>query len=132
MSTSPARAQRLAPALLVLLAAACVISLLSFGVRGAFGLFTDPVTRELGLSRESWAIAIAIQNIAWGVAQPLAGLVADRQGARRVMFGGAGAYAAGIVGLVFSTSPLQICLTAGLLAGLGMGGASYITVLAAL
>jgi predicted MFS family arabinose efflux permease len=132
MSASPGRGQRLPPALLVLLAAACLISLLSFGVRGAFGLFTDPVTRELGLSRESWAIAIAIQNIAWGVAQPLAGLIADRQGARRVMFGGAVLYAAGIVGLVFATTPLQICLTAGLLAGLGMGGASYITVLAAL
>ena len=123
---------RLGPALLVTLAAACLISLLSFGVRSAYGLFTDPLTRELGFSREVWSIAIALQNIAWGVAQPLAGLVADRQGARRVILAGAALYAAGIVGMVFATTPMQIYASAGLLAGLGMGGASYITVLAAL
>jgi MFS family permease len=123
---------RLAPALVVTLAAACLISLLSFGVRSAFGLFTDPLTRELGFSREVWSIAIALQNIAWGVAQPLAGLVADRHGARRVILVGAALYAAGIVGMVFATTPVQVYVSAGLLAGLGMGGASYITVLAAL
>lgn len=124
--------RRLAPALLVTLTAACLISLLSFGVRSAFGLFTDPLTRELGFSREVWSIAIALQNIAWGIAQPLAGLVADRQGARRVIVAGAALYAAGIVGMVFAGTPMQVYLSAGLLAGLGMGGASYITVLAAL
>ena len=128
------RAERLvlAPALLATLVAACLISLLSFGVRSAFGLFTEPLTRELGLSRETYAVAIAIQNLAWGVAQPLAGLVADRQGVRRVLLLGAAAYALGIVGMACATTPLAICLAGGLLAGLGMGGASYITVLAAL
>jgi MFS family permease len=123
---------RLAPALLVMLAATCLISLLSFGVRSAFGLFTDPLTRELGVSREVYAVAIAIQNIAWGVAQPLAGVVADRHGARRVLLLGALAYALGTAGLGWANTPLEVCLTGGLLAGLGMGGASYITVLAAL
>jgi MFS family permease len=130
--SSTARVQPLGPALLVTLLAACVISLLSFGVRSAFGLFTDPLTRELGLTREVYAIAIAIQNIAWGVAQPLAGVIADRQGSRRVLLGGAVLYACGIAGMVFAATPADIYLTAGLLTGLGMGGASYITVLAAL
>jgi MFS family permease len=129
--TSPNR-DALAPALLVTLLATCLISLLSFGVRSAFGLFTDPLTRELGLSREVYAIAIAIQNLAWGVAQPLAGAIADRHGARRVLLAGAALYAAGIAGLLVATTPAQIYCTAGLLTGLGMGGASYITVLAAL
>ena len=129
MAQSP---PRLRAALIVTLAAASLISLLSFGVRSAFGLFTDPLTRELGMSRETWAIAIALQNIAWGVAQPLAGFVADRHGARRVIVAGAVLYAAGIVGMVFATTALQIYVSAGLLTGLGMGGASYITALAAL
>ncbi|MGV3570362.1 MAG: MFS transporter [Ramlibacter sp.] len=130
MTAAPPRA--LAPAMLATLLAACLIALLSFGVRSAFGLFTDPLSRELGLSREVYAIAIAVQNLAWGLAQPLAGIVADRRGARPVLLAGAALYAAGIVGLAFATTPAQVVVTAGVLVGLGMGGASYITVLAAL
>src|SRR5437764_10735529 len=123
---------RIAPTLLATLAAASLVSLLSFGVRSAFGLFTDPLTRELQLSRETYAIAIALQNLAWGIAQPVAGWVADKHGARRVILGGALLYALGLVVMALATSAWQVTLGAGLLAGLGMGGASYITVLAAL
>lgn len=129
MSTSPSP---LRGALLATLLAACAVSLLSFGVRAGFGLFTDPLTREFGFSREVYSTAIALQNLAWGITQPFAGFLCDRFGARRVMFGGALLYAAGIVGLAFATTPLQICLTAGVLAGVGMGGASFSTALAAL
>ncbi|MBA3772518.1 MAG: MFS transporter [Ramlibacter sp.] len=117
---------------MITLGAACLISLLSFGVRGAFGLFTDPLSRDLGTSREVYSIAIAIQNLCWGIAQPFAGMVADRHGARRVLLGGATLYVLGIVGMVFATTPGQIYLTAGVLAGVGMGGASFVTVLSAL
>lgn len=123
---------RLSGMLIATLLAACLISLLSFGVRGAYGLFTAPLTREMGVTREIWAIAVAIQNLCWGIAQPLAGVIADRFGARRVLFMGALAYALGIVGLVFASTPMQLYLTAGVLTGLGMGGASFITVVAAL
>jgi MFS family permease len=123
---------RLGPALIVALIAACVISLLSFGVRSSFGLFTDPVARELLTTRETYALAIAIQNICWGIGQPLAGIVADRYGARRVLVVGAALYAAGIAGMALATTPAGLHLTGGVLVGLGMGGASYITVLAAL
>jgi len=124
----PARSR----ATVVVLLAACLISLLSFGSRSAFGLFTDPVSQALHTSRETYAIAIALQNLAWGLAQPLAGVVADRFGARRVLLAGALLYAGGIVGMVFAATPLQLVLSAGVLVGAGMGGASYITVLAAL
>jgi len=123
---------RLTTLLRVTLLAACAISLLSFGVRGAFGLFTAPLSGDVGVSREVYAIAIAIQNLAWGLIQPFAGFVTDRFGPRRVMVAGAIAYAAGIVGLVFATTPMQIYLTAGVLAGVGMGGASFTTAVAAL
>lgn len=122
----------LAAALLVTLAAACLISLLSFGVRSAFGLFTDPLTRALGLPREVYATAIAIQNLAWGFTQPVAGFLCDRFGARRVIAAGAVLYAAGIAGMVAATTPAQLYLTAGVLVGVGMGGASFTTALAAL
>ena len=126
---SPDRLDRRVVAVLL---AACLISLLSFGVRSAFGLFTDPVSRSLGSSREVFAIAIALQNLAWGVAQPLAGVVADRHGARRVLLLGALLYAGGVAGMAMVSSPSGLYLTAGLMVGAGMGGASYITVLAAL
>ena len=128
----PTRPSPLRGALLATLVAACAVSLLSFGVRAAFGLFTDPLTREFGVSRAVYSTAIALQNLAWGVTQPFAGFLCDRFGARRIMFAGALLYAAGIVGLVFASTPLQICLTAGVLAGVGMGGASFSTALAAL
>ncbi|MEW6706512.1 MAG: MFS transporter [Pseudomonadota bacterium] len=128
----PSSPTRLGPATTVVLLAACLISLLSFGARSAFGLFTDPVSRELAVSRETYAIAIAVQNLAWGVAQPLAGIVADRFGARRVLLLGALLYAGGVASMAVAATPAQLILGAGLLTGLGMGGSSYITVLAAL
>ena len=121
------------PAILVAtLVAACAISLLSFGVRSAFGLFTAPLSADVGISREVYALAIAIQNLAWGLTQPFAGFITDRFGPRRVMVGGAVLYSLGIAGLAFATTPAQIYATAGVLAGVGMGGASFTTALAAL
>ena len=121
------------PAILVVtLVTASLISLLSFGVRSAFGLLTAPLPADLGVSRETYSIAIAIQNLCWGATQPFAGHLTDRFGARRVIFGGAVLYCMGIAGLLFATTPLEICLTAGVLAGVGMGGASFTTALAAL
>jgi MFS family permease len=127
-----AKNPRLPAILVVTLVAACAISLLSFGVRAAFGLFTAPLTEDFGISREVYALAIAIQNLAWGLTQPFAGVVTDRFGPRRVLVGGAVLYSLGIAGLAFATTPAQICATAGVLAGIGMGGASFTTAVAAL
>jgi MFS family permease len=123
---------KLPAAFLVTLVAASVISLLSFGVRAAFGLFTAPLPPDVGVSREVFSMAMAIQNLCWGIAQPFAGHFTDKLGARRVMLTGAALYLLGIVGLLFATSATGIYLTAGVLVGVGMGGASFTTALAAL
>lgn len=120
------------PVLWTILIAGCVISLLSFGIRAAFGLFTEPLPIAHGWSRDTYSIAIAIQNLCWGIAQPLAGWISDRRGAKMVIIGGGLIYSAGIIWMAFASTPLELILSAGVLAGLGMGGCSYITVLAAL
>lgn len=120
------------PAFRIALAAGCAIGLLSFGLRGTFGLFIAPVSEARGWDREVFALAVAIQNLAWGVAQPLAGVFADRLGAARVVAIGGVLYALGLAAAPFADTPLAIHLTVGGLTGLGMGGASFVTVLAAL
>ena len=123
---------KLPAALLLTLIAACFISLLSFGVRAAFGLFTAPLPADVGVSREVYSMAIALQNLFWGVTQPFAGHFTDKFGAKRVMQGGAVLFGLGVVGLIFATTPWQIYLCAGVLVGVGMGGASYTTAIAGL
>lgn len=123
---------KLPAALIVTLIAASAISLLSFGVRAAFGLFTAPLPADVGTTREVFSMAIAIQNLCWGVTQPFAGHFTDKFGARRVMLAGGTLYLLGILGLLFATTPAEIYLTAGVLVGIGMGGASFTTALGAL
>lgn len=120
------------PPLLVLVGCACAISLITFGVRSIFGLFTDPVVETHGWTRETFAFAIALQNLMWGLTQPFAGALVDRYGPVRVLVTGAVCYAAGLALMAVSASPLTLTLSAGVLVGLGMGGASFVTVLGAL
>src|SRR3546814_7328296 len=70
---------------LVVIAAGCLLALLSFGIRSSFGLFLAPMSADFGWGREVFAVAIAIQNLIWGVSQPIAGALADRYGAGRVL-----------------------------------------------
>ena len=118
--------------LILILVCGCLISLLTFGLRSSFGLFTDPISTSHGWSREVFALAMAIQNLGWGIAQPLGGALADRYGPARVLAGGGVLYALGVALMASSTTPGALHLSAGVLVGVGMGGASYITVLAAL
>jgi MFS family permease len=118
--------------LVPILVCGCLISLVTFGLRSSFGLFTVPVSMSHGWSREVFALAMAIQNLAWGIGQPLGGALADRFGPARVLAGGGALYALGLALMALSTTPGTLHLTAGVLVGFGMGGASYITVLAAL
>jgi len=115
----------------LVLAAGCLIALLTFGLRGTFGAFTDPVSASLGVGRDSFALALALQNLLWGVAQPIGGALADRYGTARVMAGGGVLYAAGLALMALATDGTGLMLTAGVLVGIGMGGASYITVIGA-
>ena len=96
--SSPARSvvPPVAVALPVVIVAGCLIALLSFGPRSIMGLFLAPMTETRGWSREIFALSIAIQNLLWGIGQPIAGAIADRWGSGRVLAGGGLLYAAGI------------------------------------
>jgi MFS family permease len=113
------------------IAAGCLIALIGFGARTSFGLFTEPLSALRGWDRETFALAIAIQNLLWGVGQPFAGALADRLGAARVLAAGGAVYALGIVLMAVSTSGATLSLTGGVLVGLGLSGGSFTIVIAA-
>lgn len=105
--------------------------LLSFGVRQSFGLFLEPMTAGLGWNRTVFALAIALQNLAWGISQPLFGAFADRFGIVRALLLGAALYIAGLFTMALSGTPAGLYLGAGLLIGFGVSGTSFSLVLAA-
>ena len=108
----------------VLICGAMVVTL-SMGIRHGFGLWLQPITMDRGWTRETFALAIAIQNLAWGVAGPFAGGLADRFGAFRVLVIGAFLYAAGLVFMGLATSGLAFMGSAGLLLGMAQSGTTY-------
>lgn len=110
----------------------CLIALLNFGVRSGFGLFLEPISLAHGWGREVFAFAIAIQTVLWGFGQPFAGAIADRYGSGRVLAGGAVLYAAGVALTAYSTTPLMLDVTMGVLVGLGLAGTSFTVALAAI
>jgi MFS family permease len=111
----------------VLLCAAMIVAL-SMGIRHGFGLWLQPITMDRGWTRETFAFALAIQNLAWGIAGPFAGMVADRYGAFRVLIVGSLLYAAGLVLMALSSSGLAFTGSAGLVLGLAQSGTTYAVV----
>ena len=105
---------------LVVLLCSGMILTLALGTRHTFGLYLPPVTLDLGWDRETFAIAIALQNLVYGAATPFAGIIADKYGAHRVLVGGTLLYALGIALMGFSTTGWEFSLTAGLLVGTGL------------
>ena len=112
------------PVVQVLLCGAAIVTL-SMGIRHGFGLWLQPITQEMGWTRQTFALAIAVQNIAWGVFGIFAGMAADRFGAFRVLMGGALLYALGLAGMALSPTPLTFALTAGVLIGAAQAGTTY-------
>jgi MFS family permease len=108
----------------VLICGALIVTL-SMGIRHGFGLWLQPITQAQEWSRQTFAFAIAIQNLAWGVFGIFAGMMADRLGAFRVLIGGALLYAAGLAGMALATTPLVFTLTAGVLLGAAQAGTTY-------
>jgi MFS family permease len=108
----------------VLVCGAVILSL-SLGVRHTFGLFLQPMSMGNGWGREVFALAIALQNLLWGAAQPISGWVADRYGAARVVVTGALLYVLGLLAMSRATTPLALVLSAGLLIGLGLSGTTF-------
>ncbi|HEY2978852.1 MAG TPA: MFS transporter, partial [Burkholderiaceae bacterium] len=108
----------------VLLCGAAIVTV-SMGIRHGFGLWLQPITVERGWSRETFAFAIAVQNLAWGAVGPFTGMIADRFGAFRVLVVGALLYALGLVLMALSTSGLAFTGSAGLLIGMAQSGTTY-------
>jgi MFS family permease len=106
----------------VVLAAGAVLLALSLGIRHTFGLFLAPMSRDHGWSREVFAFAIALQNLVWGLVQPLTGRFADRFGAGRAILGGTALYVGGLVLMALAQSGAALVVSAGLLIGLGLSG----------
>jgi len=129
MTGEPAAAGWRTP--LVILVCGCLIGAIGFGPRAALGLFLTPMSSAYEWGREIFALALAIQVIVWGIAQPLAGAVADRYGSMRVLSGGALLYCAGLALMAYSTTPGMLDLSAGLMTGLGIAGSSFTLVIAA-
>ncbi|MCR9056934.1 MFS transporter [Roseibium album] len=114
------------------LLAGSLIALVALGMRHSFGLFLDPVTGSLpDVDREAFGFAIALQNLMWGVAQPFAGMIADRFGSARVIFVGGMLYAGGLVCASAASTSLGLVLGFGVLVGVGLSATSYAVVLGA-
>ena len=110
----------------------CLIATVGFGVRSIFGLFLTPMTIAQDWSRETFALALAIQNLMWGIGLPVSGAIADRYGPRYVLAGGAVIYALGVWGMASSVSGLALQLTAGVVVGLGVAFTAFSLALAAM
>lgn len=108
----------------VLVCGAAIVTL-SMGIRHGFGLWLQPITQANNWTRETFAFAIAIQNLTWGVAGIFAGMVADRFGAFRVIVAGAALYALGLAGMAYAPTPLLFTASAGVLIGLAQAGTTY-------
>ncbi len=98
------------------------------GTRHGFGLYLQPMTLDLGISRETFSFAIALQNLIYGFSQPLTGMIADKFGAARVMAFGTIAYAIGLVLMSHSTTGTELNLSAGLVIGMALGCCGFSTV----
>ena len=107
------------------LACGAAIVTLSMGIRHGFGLWLQPITQEMGWTRQSFALAIAIQNLSWGLIGIFVGMVADRFGAFRVLVGGAVLYALGLAGMALSPTQTLFALTTGVLIGAAQAGTTY-------
>ncbi len=110
---------------LVVLICGGIILTLSLGTRHSFGLYLQPMTLDLGWSRQTFAIAIAIQNLVYGLATPLAGMITDKFGAARVLVVGTLLYGLGLVLMAISDTGWEFSLSAGLLVGIGLSCSGF-------
>ena len=102
-----------------------LILTLAMGIRHGFGLFLQPMSADLHWGRETFALALAVQNLVWGATQPFAGMIADKYGAGRVLIGGTILYGLGLVTMAHAATPLMMVLTAGVLIGTGLSGVTF-------
>ena len=113
------------PPVWLIITCGCVIALLAFGPRSAMGFFQLPMLAETGWSRTTFGLAMAVQNLAWGVGQPVFGALADRFGAWRMLALGGLLYALGLFLMASADTPSMLYLGAGVLVGLGTAAGSF-------
>ena len=116
--------QTRAPLFTPVLIGGCIIIMLGFAIRASFGVFQIPIAEEFGWPRSDFSMAIAIQNLAWGIGQPLFGAVAEKFGDRRAIILGALSYAAGLVLSAYAITPGQHQLLE-ILVGFGIAGTGF-------
>lgn len=115
---------------LIVIISGCLISAVGFGARSSLGLFLEPLSSARGWSRETFGLALALQNLFWGLGLPLAGMLADKWGASRVIAAGALVYATGLFFMGLVESPFLLYLSAGILSGLGIAFSAFSLALA--
>ena len=104
---------------------ACLIALLAFGPRSAMGFYQLPILQDTGWDRTTFGMAMALQNLFWGLGQPLFGLVADKFGTCRVLALGTALYVGGLLVMASASSPEWLYIGGGLLVGLGVAACSF-------
>ena len=107
----------------------CLIILVSFAIRASFGVFQIPIAQEFGWLRAEFSLAIAIQNLAWGIGQPIFGAIAEKIGDKKAIVIGALVYAAGLIFSSYSSTPGAHQINA-LLIGFGIAGTGFGVILA--
>ena len=102
-----------------------LILTLGMGIRHGFGLFLQPMSADLHWGRETFALALAVQNLVWGATQPFAGMLADKYGSGRVVLGGVVLYVLGLALMAYPGAPWTFVLSAGVLIGVGLSGITF-------
>ena len=115
----------------VIMVCGCLIGMMSFGPRSGLGFFLTPMSSANGWGRDVFALALAIQMLLWGAAQPVAGAIADRFGPAPVLSVGAVLYAIGLAAMAYADTPAKLHLSAGVVIGFGLAGASFTIVIGA-
>lgn len=117
------------PLITPVLIGGCVIIMVGFAIRASFGVFQIPIADEFGWLRAEFSLAIAIQNLAWGIGQPIFGAIAERFGDRKAIILGAFTYAAGLVLSSFAVTP-EAHQMLEILVGFGIAGTGFGVILA--
>src|SRR4029077_20985084 len=126
----PSRADWRTPTI-VLVCGGLVLTV-AMGLRHGFGLFLQPMSADLHWGRETFALAIAMQNLVWGAVQPFTGMIADRFGTASVVVLGTILYVLGLVTMAHASTPLALMLSCGVLIGTGLSGLTYSVIAGAL
>ena len=116
----------------VVILAGCLIAMIGFGTRSIFGFFLGPMTEANNWSREAFSLAMALQNLLWGLTVPIASAIADKYGPMRVLMLGSVFYALGIFGMTISHNVMSLYFFGGLLAGIGVAFTSFSIAMAAI